>query len=89
MNPTINTATNSITTPTINFKIPLSSSPFGVSIRNKIPTPIDTKTDKKIAIADIACGITCTKMNQTNPIPSAINKLNLIVSYVFKNVHFY
>ena len=40
-----------------------------------------------MAIADIALGMAWTKINQTSPMPNAINKLSLIVSYVLRKVH--
>lgn len=45
-----------------------------------MPMIMATKTDKNIAMADIACGMAWTRMNQTNPMPKAITKLNLMVS---------
>lgn len=79
-NTTINAATKNIITPTINFSNYFPSNPFGESTNNKTPIKVATTTDEKIEIVDMAAGIACTRIHHTNPIPSAINKLNLIIS---------
>ncbi len=87
MKATINAAISNITIPTTNLRIYFPSKPLGESTKNNTPIETETNTDKKITIADMAWGMACTRMNHTSPIPKAISKLNLIVSYVFKNVH--
>jgi hypothetical protein len=73
-------AISNITMATINLKVYFPSNPLGLSTKNNIAMAWETKTDKNILIADITCGIACTKINQTSPIPKAINKLSLMVS---------
>ena len=80
MNATIKAAMSNMTIATTSFKTYFPSNVLGESTKNNTPIETDTKTDKKIEIADIACGMTCTRINHTIPIPNAISKLNLIVS---------
>lgn len=80
INATINAAINNITIPTTNLRTYFPSNPRGESTKNNTPIEIDTNTDKKIAIADIAWGIAWTSINHMSPMPKAINMLNLIVS---------
>ena len=77
---TMKAAISSITIATTNLSTYLPSNPLGLSTKNNTLMIIDTKTDKNIEIADMACGIACIRMNHTSPMPKAINKLSLIVS---------
>ena len=85
---TINAEIKNIMTPTINFSNYFPSNPFGESTKNNTPISAETTIDKKIAIVDMPAGIAWTKIHHTRPIPNAITKLNLIMSYVFKKVYF-
>jgi hypothetical protein len=73
-------AISSIEMATTSLSTYFPSNPLGLSTNNNTPIAIDTKTDKKIDIADMAWGMACTKMNHRSPIPKAINKLSLMVS---------
>lgn len=86
---TINAATSSMTIPTINLNSYFPSKPFGVRTIRIIPITTETIIAKNMEIAAIAWGIAWTRTNQRMPSPRAISMLSLIVSYVFKNLHFY
>ena len=86
--PTIKAEIKNIITPTINFINYFPSNPFGESTKNNTPINAATTTDEKIAIVDMAAGMAWTKIHHTRPIPNAITKLSLIMSYVFKKVYF-
>ena len=75
-------------TPTINFNSYFPSNPFGESTNNKTPINAATTIDEKIASVDMVAEMAWTKTHHMRPIPNAINKLNLMMSYVLRKVYF-